>query len=251
MAFASVGTLGATSDIAAGTSITHAVTATAATGSIVVVVVAKDNASTSDGNTNEITSVTDTVGNTYTKAREFCNGQGAANAGATVAVFYSRLGAQIGPLEDPASTITANFSDSRTASAISVWNFSGTAITLAGGADLANDGEEPGSMSVSGMASAQYLFVRGIAVETAPIIGLTPTTSYTALTEAAGGIGAAGLAIQGEWRILTATGDTSDPLGEVADNASVFVAFKEAAAPPDPTKGGAFGGGLRQIIAGD
>ena len=250
MAFASVGTLGATSDIVAGTSITHAVTVLAAIGSIVIVVVAKDNASTTDGNTNEITSVTDSVGNTWTKAREFCNGQGAANAGCTVAVFYSRLTSQLS-VGDPQDTITANFSDSRTASALSAWNFSGTAISVSGGADLANDGAEPGSMSISGIPSAQYLFLRGIAVETAPIIGLTPTTSYTALTEAAGGIGAAGLAIQGEFRILTATGDTSDPLGEVADNASVFVAFKESAAPPDPTKGGAFGGGLRQIIAGD
>ena len=227
MAFASVGTLGGISDISAGTSIVMTTEAAAEAGNIVIVTVGKDNASSSDGNTSEVTSVTDSAGNTYTKAREFCNSQAAANAGATVAVYYSRLASQL----DLGGTITASFSDTRTASSIFAWEFTGTAISVDGTpVDLANDGADAGSMALSGLTNAEHIFFRGIAVETGSVIGITPTTSYTGHDGPAGGVGAAGMATQGEFIIATATGHTSDPDSDDGDQAAVFIGFIEQAA---------------------
>ena len=230
MAFASVGTLGKVSDTSAGTSIVLTTAAAAEAGNIVIVVVAKDNVSTTDGNTNEITSVTDSAtGNTWTKAREFCNGQGAANAGATVAVYYSRITNQIAL----GGTITANFSDSRTASAISAWEFSGNAISVDGTpVDLANDAAGPGSMALAGLTNASHIFFRGIAVEVGAMVGLTPTVGYTAIEFVSGGVGAAGMGCDGEFIIATATGHTSAPSGDTGDQAAVFIGFIESGSGP-------------------
>src|SRR3990172_732961 len=120
MAWGAGNTLGATANKTANNNIGHVPTATAVVGSTLVAIVTKDNASTTDGNTNEITSMSDDAGgNTWNKLREFCNSQGSANAGATVAMFYSILATQL----TASNTITANFSDTRTAKAISVWKF--------------------------------------------------------------------------------------------------------------------------------
>lgn len=229
MSWTSDGSLGATADKTAGTSIAHTVTATAEVGKVVLVAVGKDNAATADGNTNEVTSVTDNVGNVYTKAREFCNAQGAADTGATVALFYSVLTAQ---LSSGSGIITANFSDTRTAKAISCWELtigSNRVVTVAG-VDLAVDAGAPSSMTVTPGTSAEYLFVRVTASEIQSGGSWTPTSGFTALTLVAttGGVSNTNMRIGGEFHILTATGDTSLPtVGGSADHASVFVALGE------------------------
>lgn len=234
MSILSSGTLGSASDKTAGTSITLAVTDAADAETVVVVIVAKDNAASADGNTSEVTSVTDTAGTTYTKAREFCNAQGAANAGATVAIYFG-----IPPVKlNVSDTIVANFSDSRTASAISAWKFVvgvGSYVYVVGTGDLANDGADPGSIAISGLASGEYLYVRAIAGETSTGTALTPTASHTVFTQAgtAGSTADTNMCIRGEFIIATGTGDTSDPTWVSADCASAMVAFQEVG-PPIP-----------------
>ena len=89
MAWTSLNTLGSNQNKTAGTSIVLTTCAAAEAGNVVVVIVAKDNTQTTDGNTSEVSSITDSAGgNTWAKAREFCNGQGGAASGATVSVWY-------------------------------------------------------------------------------------------------------------------------------------------------------------------
>lgn len=231
MAFASVGSLGSVGDTSAGTSIALTTSATAEAGNLVVVAVAKDNAATADAQTSEVTSITDSAGgNTWTKLGEYCNSEGAANAGATVSLWASILANQIGS----GGTITANFSDSRTASAISAWEFTigaGSTISVSSLQVLANDLADPGSMTISGLSNVERLYFRATALERNTGIW-TVTASYTAIAIGLANTGTSGTSMEvgGEFRILTGTGDTSDPTWASADNASVYVAILETAA---------------------
>lgn len=229
MGIASLTSLGSVSDKTAGTSITLTTTDSADPSILVVVIVAKDNAATADGNTSEVTSVTDTAGTSYVKAREFCNAQGAADAGATVAIYYG-----IPPVKlNTGDTIVANFSDSRTASCLSAWSYLigvGSTMAVVGSGDLANDAADPGSIAISGLTSGEYLYVRATAGEVASGLNWTATASYTNFANAstAGGASDTNMAIRGEFIIATGTGSTSDPTWTAADCASTMVAFQES-----------------------
>lgn len=238
MAFASVGSLGSVGDTSAGTSIVLTTSAAAEAGNLVIVSVAKDNAGTTDAQTSEISSITDSAGgNTWTKLGEFCNGNGAANTGAVVSVWGSILTNQI----NSSGTITANFSDSRTASAISAWEFTvgaGSTISVSSLQTLANDAADPGSMTISGLSNVERLYFRGIASESLDSSVMGTTVSYSPIDPAIAdtGVETTSMQINGEFRILTGTGDTSDPTMFTADHASVYMAILE-------TAGGGGGGG--------
>jgi hypothetical protein len=243
VSIASVSSLGTGQSKTAGTSIVLS-GVTYSAGDIIVVVVAKDNASAVDGNTNEFVSCEDNSGgiNVFTKAREFCNSQGGADGGAVVGVFWCKAAAGVG-----SGTITVNFSDTRTAKAISAWRFTvgaGNTLQQVGQSDLANDGADPGSMSTSGLANVEHLHVRGIAAESSSTTVLTPTANFTALggNQTTGGGAAANMAVRGEFRINTSAGETSDPGYTAADCASVLVAFAEitpaSESVQDPVGGG-------------
>jgi hypothetical protein len=229
MAWTSVGSILTASDKASSASITFSVGANNP-GDVLVLTVAKDNVSTVDGNTNEVTSVTDSGGNTWTKAREFTNGQGGAAAGATVAVFFTVL-------QVPISSVTINFASAVTAKAVSAWRFTVEApasISVAAGADLAADGVGPGSMTLSDLVYGKYLWFRGIATESANTETWTFTTGYTAIGRAgtSGGGAATNMTVAGEFIIATDTSQTSNPTTSGNfDRASVFVALRENPLP--------------------
>jgi hypothetical protein len=232
VALANKGTLGASANKTDATSIAHTTTTTAvAAGDLVIVVVAKDNAAATNGNTNEITSVTDSAGNTYTKIREYCNSRGAANGGATVAAYYSLASFALGI----GGTITANFSDTRAAKALSAWAFTATGDSLtieAGAQDSAvTGGDAGGALTISSLPSGEHLFLRATAIEVTFSTGQGAGTNYTALTNAGTAVAgsASNMQVAGEWRILAATGDTSDPATfSPFDAASFYVAVTEA-----------------------
>ena len=201
-------------------------------GNIAVLWFAGDNTATVDGNDGLLSSVADSAGNVWTVQRCFTNSQGTAATGATTCVATSKLTTT---LTSGSGTITANFS-SIDAKTIVVKEFTvaaGNTIEVAGTPqDLANDGADPGSMTISGLtASTEYLFVRATALERASGGTWTVTASHT--TSGCNGTTGAGAASNmetcGEFRILTDTSDTSDPTGSAVDNASTFIAFKEAA----------------------
>lgn len=192
--------------------------------------VALDNTSTTDAQTSEVSSVTDSAGTTYSKVGEFCNGQGAAGAGATISVWKSIHATGL----NGSQSITANLANSVTAKCIMAFRFgtSATNVQLAGSLQtLANCGVDPGSMTVSGLPSKEYLFVRAIAGETNSTTSLTVTSNYGDFSngQTSGGASNTNMAVRGEYRILTGTSSTSDPTWTAADHASVFFALDEAA----------------------
>src|SRR5215468_2817798 len=148
----------------AGTTLALAVPAfTWAVNDYVVVYIACDNTGTADGDNSEISSVTDTQSNAYTKLKEFTNAQGSAASGATAALYGSKLTAALGSTD----TITITFANSVTAKAAAAECYSlggaGNIVTVAGSATLATDGADPGAITISGLASQEYLFVACVA----------------------------------------------------------------------------------------
>lgn len=206
-------------------------TTTAVAGDLVVITVATDNVSTTDGNTNLHTNLTDTAGNTWTKVREFTNGQAAAAGGATVSVWYSVLTGAL----NAGQTLTLTLASSVAAKAMQGQRFTiGAGSTIAADAikaDLANDAADPGSMTLSGLANSEHLFFRATAIELA-------TTTHTSTVGwgggdhfgTSGGTGNTNMSSYCEWKIATATtSGASDPTVVAADCASVLVAFNETA----------------------
>lgn len=231
MAWAFIGTDAAGTSTASSNSVGAIVLATMAVGRVVTARVAKDNVQTTDGDPSEVTSVTDTRGNTWVKAREFCNGQGGAAAGADVAIYYTVVTTQI----EIGDTVTANFSSSITSKSIGLDIFSigaGSTVSVAGGADLANDAADPGSVAVGSLASGEYLWIRAVASESNANTALTVTASHTVMKQgvANSGTSATSMGVRGEFIIATGTSDTSDPTLFSADHASTMVALLETAA---------------------
>lgn len=230
MAIASVGSLTTTNSTASSsTLVTPAVSVSA--GRLLVALISKDNVSTTTGNTNEVTSVTDSAGNTWTKGYEYCLGGGSAGAGMVIAIYYSVLTNALS-----SGTITANFSSAIAAKAISVWQYTvGAAISSFGTPQgtTASTTTTPGSQTISGLASASYLAIRGIGVQpNLSFPSLTVTAGYTAFTTAFTGSAGTDSGLVGEFIISTATSFTSNPTAAPNnDSASAFIVLGESVAP--------------------
>jgi hypothetical protein len=207
--------------------------ATIASNDVILVAVAVDNQSSTDGATNEVTSIsTNTGSETYTKIGEYCNGQGGANSGATVALFAAQALAAHGL---GTKTWTANLANSKTAKAIAVQR-----VTIGAGKTLqledikvgAWDGTTPSVTPISGLAAVDHLFVVATATEDPSASGFFTSYSVAAISTSGGG-GASNMGVK--LNVQSVNGiNTSESPSQVsypsADGAYVFVSFKEATA---------------------
>lgn len=233
--------LGALGKMNNGTSNTTAAlvpSTTAQAGEIVILTIARDNPAA--GATNDSTAVSDTSGNTWTKVGEYS--QAAANAGATVAVWYSKLTTAL----TTASTITATFATARTAKAMFAHRFSaaGTVLSVLETKTLAVSGQ-PGSMTSSTFTGGgDYLYFRAIAGENKNTSTISPTAGWTATDFSLrdGGLfdfsGTSSMRASGEFIITSSSPVTSNPTYNTGDHASLLITFKNEIDPalsPTPT----------------
>jgi hypothetical protein len=226
--FTSVGSFCSSGAKAGAATNTYSITTTAnlTAGNLAVLVVAADNLTTTDGNNNEHTSVTDSGGNVWTKRTEFTNGQGAAAGGATVSIWTARITTTV----NSGGTVTANFSGNLTARALTGWQFSFTgpvAFSVAGSTTLANDALDPGNMTIGSLTSREYLWIRAAALEK-DATAWTVSTNYTTFTNVSStGAGAAtNMGARGEFRIFTGTTDSSNPTETAVDSASAYITIQ-------------------------
>jgi len=232
MAFSSLGTFASATHKTSASSFSFAPSAALNAGELGVLVIACDNLDATDGDFGVIAAVSDSAGNTWQKAAEFTNGQGGAAAGATVAIWYTVAAATL----PTTGSITITFRAPLVAKAVVGHRFAkapDTTVRTAAAAGRADDGVDPGPISLAGLASRQYLFMRGIASESSSTTALTATTGWTQIGQAVttGGGSATNIAARGEYLIATATSVTSDPTLFIADHASALVALYEEAAP--------------------
>lgn len=210
------------------------VDATLEVDNVSIVFIATDNTGTTDADHGEVSSVVDSASNVYSKLCEFTNGNGAAAAGATVSLWMTRATNEL----TSGGTFTVTFANLVTTKAANAREFTvAAALELVGSCQTeVRDATDAGSMTISGLSSAETLFFRAIAVETSSGTSMTPSTNYSLASirvEADSGGESTGMAIDAEFRITTATGDSSDPTQPHArDNASVYVALREQVAGP-------------------
>ncbi len=243
-AWGSLNTLGSAQIKTSGTNNLVVTTSAAAeVNNVIVCIVAADNLDTGADAETAHWSVSDSAGNTYTRAVEFENTNAAAAAGANSSIFFSKVSTQLAS----AGTITFTSDAAVTAKAASCWEFSivsTNVVSVAGKATLANDGADPGAITISGLASQEYLWVSVVAHEGPNTDAFTQQAGYTSLdANGTTGAGAAtNMSVRGGFRIFTGTTDTVDVTYTAVDHAQGYVALKEAAAPPA-------GGPRRQFIA--
>lgn len=249
MAWGTGSSCGAANDKTADVKIQTFIVGGASVGDVLVFLIAKDNAATSNGNTNEVTSITDLGTNTLVKAREFCNARGAAAGGATVAVYYCKVTQTIANN----TVATINFSSSTTASAVSVRKFTSSlsSIQVYAGNDSAVTAGAPGSLSHTGPGS-ECLYIRAIATENSDTTGLTVSGGGFATFDqsvTSGGSAVTNMGIRGEYLISSSSGTvTSNPSLINADHANVFVVLQEVS--PDATANGTTLSDTASLIAG-
>src|SRR5437870_1439557 len=238
-AFAS-GSSFCTANVGTGaTSWTFGTSAQLTAGNVGVIVLATDNVAITDGNTNDHSSITDAAGNTWTKAREWTNAISAVADAATVSVWYSKASFNLAS----GGNITVNLSGSIAAKAVTCWQFTMGAsnmIVVEGGADKSDDQADASLITLAGLPNIEHLFIRGTASEASGQT-YTASTNYTAFNSTSstfvGGATSTSMDARGEFRIFTATTDTTDPAmsSTTRDRASTMVALREVGLAPAPT----------------
>lgn len=240
-AWASVGSLVAKATTTAADPVNYTSTATLEAGNVAICAIASDN----DGNG---TDTDDIVGVTYgteamTSVGENERDPGAAAAGAVVGIFYLQAVAQ----QNSGVTIAVDMSASRTAKALSCWEFTigaGNVVSAIGVEQKEDVNTDAGALTLGSLANAEHLWVRAIASETTDGSIGTPTGSFSVFTSSTASTGteATSMGIASEFIIATATTETSNPTmsDTSADRASSMIALNESPADtPDR---------LRQII---
>jgi hypothetical protein len=232
-------TLGSAQNKTSQTTISFTVGSTgAAADALLLVLIGSDNVETADSEDgSDISSVSDSKGNTYARAKTFTNGQGAVRAGVTVGIYYSKLTSEL----VTGDTVTVTFSEAVTAKVMSVARVqidTGKDVAIAGTDVQADDEADPSEISISGLTSRDYLFVYAIARESN--IPVSNDLDYSAFNSNQTSVGAANtnIALAGAARILTGTGDSVDlTAGTTDDFAQAYVAFslEVPAGPSEPT----------------
>lgn len=258
--FSAWGTGGATcanqSESAASTLACTLATENLDAGNVAIVVCVGDNlVGAADGNSNTHSPVTDSGGNTYSKAYEWTRSGGVAADGVVVSLHYSKLTTG---LTSGSSTITCNYGSSLTDRAMHLVDeftiTSGNVVSVVGSSQgEAVNTADAGSLTIGSLTSGEYLFVRAIGTESNAAISMTATTSYSlpgnpsdGCNNTTGGAESSDIGACSEYRIMgSSTGDTSNPtlVDTTNDNASVYVAFQEAAPPAVTGTGWDMGGG--------
>lgn len=235
------GTANATAD---SSSISMTTEAAASSGNLVVVAVAVDNNQTTDGDEGAVSSLT-IDGVSATKAIEFCNGQGAAQAGCTVSVWYLQLSGNL----SAGSTITANFTNntSRDTQCIQAREYivaSGKTVSVEATNTVATDGTtQPSSLDAT-TSNIECLRICAHAYETGisdanVANSLRASNSSWSFWWTSGSLVRGSITVQPtrmtsivEGTVSTGTGKASQIGGLVTsgDWASAYVAFKATAA---------------------
>jgi hypothetical protein len=209
---------------AGGTSWSFTTSAAINSGDLIIVRISSDNLDTTDGETSVVSSVS-VGGQALTKRREYTNGQGAAAAGVTCSVWSLQNSSAL----SSGATVAIEFSGSLAANGaitrvLAFTMDNATTLTEAAYNVLAQDAAQPGSLAVSGLASASYLFIRSCAMEgnAAP---LTVSSGWSNSPNT----NSSSVSIASEHLIATATGATSDgfTMSASLDNASVLLALSE------------------------
>ena len=200
-------------------------------GKILIVRCMSDNAdATHDADASLHSSVTDSRGNTYTKAKEWQFGTGGAGAGVTVSLWYCKVATAL--LENDLITLTLAISVTAKAIGATQFSITGASVSLAGASGVVGTGTTP-SVTLSGLPSAEYLWlgVTGREGPTGDTVTADADYGFQAdlIEGTSGGNALTNVSDDhGGYRVATLTSDTYNPtLGTSRDYATILVAIQE------------------------
>lgn len=233
MVFSGVTERGSGSEKVSDTSFGISPSAAITVGKIAFLLAVTDNTPTTDGVSTDHTGVADTDGHTWTKVFERTNSTGAAADGATASLWWTKVTSEIGT----GDVVTLTIGTARTAKILGLFEVSvgaGNTIALAAGGSTfrETDVANPAALTLSGLASKEYLLL-GLAGSENVQITWTEDADYTNVYAAegfgsTGGGGATNVAARIGYRIATLTGDTFQPsvMGAV-EHTMALLAFEE------------------------
>lgn len=225
--FAPQGSLGSGTNKATQTTVSTTTGVQIGVGQLAIFVVGSDNEDSADGATALHTSVT-VAGHGATKLGEYTNAQGAANAGATVSLWY--LVNTTGSTIAAASAIVATATVGKDAKVVQahLFDWDQTYTVVADGlTTVADDAADPSSITATGTLDVPHLWVRAIAYETSNVAAgvLTPTAGWTSITGTGttGGADSTNISVRFEYKVSSGTSSgASNPTGVAVDSASVL-----------------------------
>lgn len=246
MAFGFVGSIGGNADSGTANKSSYALTTTAAcnAGDLIVIIIGVDNSSTSDGFENAVSGITDssTGGNTWTRADEWTNSRGAAQAGATCSIWFSVIVNSIAS----GGTITAAFNNATSRDAASI---QGGKFSIGAGSTVALDTTNtPTRQLFTGSFPADIDYTSGNGERLRLMCGALETNnaSNPKITDSpdvfapfgqdvasTGGGSAANMGQLGQWAISTGTNLNFHAFSGIsADSVYIYVALVETTAAP-------------------
>ncbi len=192
--------------------------------SIVVVVCSTDNPDNTGPGEKTFHTITDDQGSSWTRLMEY-QSAGNAAAGVITSVWASKLGAAI------TGNITCTLGSARSAKVLIMSEFTvavSKTFSSAGTARTSGASGTP-SATISGLTSAEYLFIGALGVEGPSGDSHTEDADYTQNNRSGttGGGAAGNITGNSARRIVTATGDTYNPTITSRDWVDILVALEE------------------------
>ena len=225
MAIADIGNVAPANSKTTGTTLTANPTATLEAGNWGVLMFVMDNVQTTVGFSNDVTSVEDSGGNTWTKIAEFTHSNGAAGDGSTGALFITKATSDV---VLTTGTITVNHS-SCDARALRVHEFSGGTPAIAASAIIKNIGTlTVAHLALNNLTSREYLFFR-MHTHQGTVTNFTNTAGWTGITATGttGGTGGSNVSFDAEFIITTATQAVSGPTYAGTNAVGILAAIYE------------------------
>jgi len=233
MAITALGSLGTNGLATSSTTVTLVPNAALDAGDWIVITVVSNNTSTIDGDNSEVSTVTDTRGNPWTKLGEWTNANGAAGSGLTTSVWMTQLSSDISASN---MTVTVTYGSARANKAISAYGFRSDlfaghirlqAPVTPDDTDGSNDFGSVPQIEIT--PNRQVIYFRGLGKQANTTTALTPTSGWTAIANARSSNVAAARSVYGEFIIQDSTGQSSNPTLAVAGNtAGVFITLAES-----------------------
>lgn len=214
----------------AGTTLAFSPTSTVAAGKLAVVLAVFDTGSVTDEVDSTHGAITDSKGNTWTRAKECTNGAG--GGGLAGGVYYSVITTQI----ETSDTITLTIDSSQSGKGVTLASFNfgaGNTISVAGASTGQVGAATSYSETVSGLDNEEHLWIGFNGAAMAPGAGANGRDSaYTAITQGGGAEwGTTGHCSAGGYLIETSTTQTYDNTSlQSIQRVAALVAFKETAA---------------------
>jgi hypothetical protein len=230
MAFGTTVNRGTKAETTSGATIVLNPTGTIAAGSIADCVVAFDNLVNADQESTNCT-VSDSVGNSWTRQKEYTNGSAGAGLGVGMAHYRSKITTPITATD----TITAQLSAAVVARAMGVAETpiaGGNTVQVAGQDNAAlNTTSTAPSGAISGLPSKEYFFSWAYGGETSTTTGTA--TNYTKVFSVTANTGVSDDSVTAQLfvRVLTGTGDsiTGANFGTTRDKVLWYAASEEVA----------------------